>query len=116
MLSLSLSLPTPAPVSLFRARATSLEFSLLTPRDPTDPDELPRADLDVLPTLLVYRDGELEESYIRVDWQVKEDGVEGLLKRYDSMRIARSRLTKRQGVLPDTKTLGLGRDDEEEEE
>jgi hypothetical protein len=38
-------------------------------------------DLDVLPTLLAYRDGELEKTWIRVDWDVDEDGVEGLLRK-----------------------------------
>lgn len=40
-----------------------------------------RPDPDVLPTLLAYRDGELERTWVRVDWEVGEDGVEGLLRR-----------------------------------
>lgn len=38
-------------------------------------------DLAVLPTILAYRDGELERTWIRVDWEVGEDGVHGLLQR-----------------------------------
>ena len=38
-------------------------------------------DTDVLPTLLVYRGGELVHSWVRVDWEAKQ-GVEELLKRY----------------------------------
>ncbi|OCH93227.1 thioredoxin-like protein [Obba rivulosa] len=38
-------------------------------------------DTDVLPTLLVYRAGQLVHSWIRVDWEAKE-GVEELLKRH----------------------------------
>jgi hypothetical protein len=40
-----------------------------------------KPDPDVLPTLLAYKDGELEKTWIRVDWDVGEDGVEGLLRR-----------------------------------
>ncbi|EMD31818.1 hypothetical protein CERSUDRAFT_162627 [Gelatoporia subvermispora B] len=38
-------------------------------------------DTDVLPTLLVYRAGQLVHSWVRVDWEAKE-GIEGLLKRH----------------------------------
>lgn len=81
-LALALRLPSDSALTLLRARATSLEFSLLPPNDPDDMDEKPRADEDVLPTLLAYKNGELVKTWIRVDWEVKEDGVEGLLKRY----------------------------------
>ena len=37
-------------------------------------------DTDVLPTLLVYRGGELVHSWVRVDWEAKQ-GIEELLKR-----------------------------------
>ena len=72
MIHLSLSLPPRTPISLFRARATSLDFSLLPSGD---------ADIDVLPTLSAYRDGGLAKTWVRVDWEVGEDGVEGLLRR-----------------------------------
>ncbi|WVQ73203.1 hypothetical protein IAR50_002769 [Cryptococcus sp. DSM 104548] len=42
---------------------------------------LGKPDLDVLPTLLAYKDGELEKTWIRVDWEVGQDGVAGLLRR-----------------------------------
>lgn len=38
-------------------------------------------DTDVLPTLLVYRGGELAHSWVRVDWEAKQ-GIEELLRRY----------------------------------
>ena len=38
-------------------------------------------DTDVLPTLLVYRAGELVHSWIRVDWEAKM-GIEELLKKF----------------------------------
>ncbi len=38
-------------------------------------------DTDVLPTLLVYRGGDLAHSWVRVDWEAKQ-GIEELLKRY----------------------------------
>ncbi|KAJ6587131.1 thioredoxin-like protein [Mycena vulgaris] len=36
-------------------------------------------DLDVLPTMLVYRDGELVHNWVRVDWEAGSAGVEELL-------------------------------------
>jgi hypothetical protein len=32
--------------------------------------------------MLVYKDGELVRNWVRVDWEMGEEGVEGLLKRY----------------------------------
>jgi hypothetical protein len=39
-------------------------------------------DLDVLPTMLVYRDGELVHNWVRVDWEAGEAGIEELLDRH----------------------------------
>ncbi|PIL25389.1 hypothetical protein GSI_13279 [Ganoderma sinense ZZ0214-1] len=39
-------------------------------------------DTDVLPTILVYRGGDLVHSWVRVDWEAKQ-GIEELLKRHD---------------------------------
>lgn len=36
-------------------------------------------DLDVLPTMLVYRDGELIHNWVRVDWEAGHAGIEELL-------------------------------------
>lgn len=38
-------------------------------------------DPDVLPTMLAYRDGELIKTWVRVDWEMGQEGVEGLLRR-----------------------------------
>lgn len=38
-------------------------------------------DTDMLPTLLVYRDGELVYNWVRVDWEAGRAGVEELLSR-----------------------------------
>ncbi|KAG2135147.1 thioredoxin-like protein [Suillus clintonianus] len=38
-------------------------------------------DTDMLPTLLVYRDGELVHNWVRVDWEAGQAGVEDLLAR-----------------------------------
>lgn len=88
------SLPT-CGVPAVRARATRIGFSLL-PSDGTrldrgyddsdDEDEGAggRADPDVLPTLLAYRDGELVHNWVRVDLEpayVKNGGLAGLLAR-----------------------------------
>jgi hypothetical protein len=77
-----------------QARATSLSFSLLEPI-PSTPGEdeedgfardrrSRRADPDVLPTLLAYKNGELEHTFVRVDWEVGADGagLEDLLVRW----------------------------------
>lgn len=105
MLHLSLNLPpTSTPLTLLRARATSLSFSLLPPSESgtgggnatddydeedqyeDEPEPKGRPDPDVLPTILAYRDGELERTWVRVDWELKEDGVEGLLRRWVALR------------------------------
>lgn len=36
-------------------------------------------DLDVLPTMLVYQNGELLHNWVRVDWEAGKDGLENLL-------------------------------------
>jgi len=78
------------PVTLLRARATTLSFSLLpssTPRandeddDNDGEEEEPEADPDVLPTILAYKDGELERNWIRVDWEIGDGTLEELLRR-----------------------------------
>ena len=92
MTALSTTLSTSSiPISLLRARATTLHFSLLpTSRpqtaehddeDDEEGEEEVEADPDVLPTMLVYKDGELERNWIRVDWEIGEGDLEGLLRR-----------------------------------
>ncbi|KAL5483321.1 hypothetical protein ACEPAI_8552 [Sanghuangporus weigelae] len=43
-------------------------------------------DLDVLPTLLVYRGGELVHTWVRVDWEAGQEGVEELLSKHHILR------------------------------
>jgi len=81
------------PITLLRARATTLHFSLLPSSrrsgggdvDDEDADEEEdedvEADPDVLPTMLVYKDGELERNWIRVDWEIGDVNLEELLRR-----------------------------------
>ncbi len=88
---------------LLQGRATALSFSLLpddrsqathaaeVEEDDSDSDEVEdedvppsrRADPDVLPSLLAYREGELRETFIRIDWEAGADGagLEDLLLR-----------------------------------
>jgi hypothetical protein len=40
-------------------------------------------DTDMLPTMLVYRDGELVHNWVRVDWEAGAAGIEELLAKYD---------------------------------
>jgi hypothetical protein len=49
--------------------------------DEDDGKERCGVDLDMLPTLLVYRDGELVHNWVRVDWEAGPTGVEDLLER-----------------------------------
>lgn len=46
-----------------------------------DDDGEREADPDVLPTLLAYRDGDLERTWVRVDFDIGADGLRGLLAR-----------------------------------
>ncbi|KAF4615235.1 hypothetical protein D9613_002638 [Agrocybe pediades] len=60
-------------------------------------------DLDMLPTILVYRNGELVYTWVRVDWEAGEAGLEEFLDRHH--------------ILPQTSgprdNLGLPSDDED---
>ncbi|KIK31470.1 hypothetical protein CY34DRAFT_19892 [Suillus luteus UH-Slu-Lm8-n1] len=44
-------------------------------------DQEENVDTDMLPALLVYRDGELVHNWVRVDWEAGQAGVEDLLAR-----------------------------------
>lgn len=39
-------------------------------------------DLDMLPTMLVYRNGELVHNWVRVDWEAGDAGLEDFLDKY----------------------------------
>jgi hypothetical protein len=40
-----------------------------------------RVDTDMLPTMLVYRGGDLVHNWVRVDWEAGPAGIEELLKK-----------------------------------
>ncbi|KAJ7596079.1 hypothetical protein C8J56DRAFT_923996 [Mycena floridula] len=61
-------------------------------------------DLDMLPTLLVYRDGELVHNWVRVDWEAGRAGVEELLEKHNI-------LPRKDSIFGN---LGLPSDDEHE--
>ncbi|KAJ7647082.1 thioredoxin-like protein [Roridomyces roridus] len=61
-------------------------------------------DLDVLPTMLVYRDGELVHNWVRVDWEAGPAGIEELLDKHH--------ILPRSG--PHSRNLGLPSDDEDD--
>ncbi|CAE6517892.1 unnamed protein product [Rhizoctonia solani] len=72
----------------------------------SDPFSQVEVDTDMLPTVLVYRAGQLEHTFIRVDWEAGEGGVPNLLIKH--------------GVLPSMSfsanpgdLLGLQESDEE---
>lgn len=114
MTTLSTTLSTSSiPITLLRARATTLRFSLLPSsrpqgghrkdgdEDEEEEEEELEADPDVLPTMLVYKDGELERNWIRVDWEIGEGDLEGLLRRLVVHWYTWSLLTCREGILPE---------------
>ena len=49
--------------------------------DDLDLDDEDNVDTDMLPTMLVYRGGDLVYNWVRVDWEAGEAGVEELLVR-----------------------------------
>ncbi|KAJ7072115.1 thioredoxin-like protein, partial [Mycena amicta] len=63
-------------------------------------------DLDMLPTMLVYRDGELVHNWVRVDWEAGKAGIDNLLDRHH--------------ILPQStahsRNLGLPSDDSDEDD
>ncbi|KAF7376321.1 Phosducin domain-containing protein [Mycena sanguinolenta] len=61
-------------------------------------------DLDVLPTMLVYRDGELVHNWVRVDWEAGKAGIEELLDRHHILPQSTSH----------SRNLGLPSDDEDD--
>ncbi|KAI0300073.1 hypothetical protein B0F90DRAFT_1630009, partial [Multifurca ochricompacta] len=94
--------PEAKPRSLRPPSSTYLSRSRITPRfpeqDEDDPyddgiDEAPiidtlgededeiNVDTDMLPTMLVYRSGQLVHNWVRVDWEVGSLGIDELLKR-----------------------------------
>ncbi|KAJ6594126.1 thioredoxin-like protein [Mycena capillaripes] len=61
-------------------------------------------DLDVLPTMLVYRDGELVHNWVRVDWEAGSAGIEELLDHHNILPRSTSH----------SRNLGLPSDDEDD--
>ncbi|TFK42302.1 thioredoxin-like protein [Crucibulum laeve] len=62
-------------------------------------------DLDMLPTMLVYRDGELVHNWVRVDWEAQA-GIEELLEKHH--------ILPRDSLLGSKGNLGLPSDDEDD--
>lgn len=78
-------------------------------------------DLDMLPTLLVYRDGELVFNWVRVDWEAGPAGIEELLDKSVSLSPPVPPVTDtfllRNHILPKRGphyNLGLPSDDEDD--
>ncbi|KAG6814590.1 hypothetical protein H0H92_000119 [Tricholoma furcatifolium] len=69
-----------------------------------DDDEV---DLDMLPTMLVYRDGELVHNWVRVDWEAGPAGIDELLDRHHI-------LPRTESILGASSNLSLPSDDEDD--
>jgi len=63
-------------------------------------------DLDMLPTMLVYRDGELVHNWVRVDWEAGRAGIEELLEQHNI-------LPRKDSIFGN---LGLPSDDEHDDD
>lgn len=72
----------------------------------SDQSEEAEADTDMLPTMLIYEKGELLHTWVRVDWEAGQDGIENLLLKHNL--IARKSQPGAQG------TAALSDDEEEE--
>ncbi|KAG6896147.1 hypothetical protein C0992_010005 [Termitomyces sp. T32_za158] len=70
--------------------------------DNEDDDDIDR---DVLPTMLVYRDGELVYNWVRVDWEAGHAGIEELLDKHHI-------LPRPESILGASNDLGLSTDDD----
>lgn len=91
--SLARSYPS---TKFLRARAATIGFASVesAPRhvqssikeeedeDEYEDEEEVEVDTEMLPTILVYRAGELEFSWVRADWEAGRDGMEELLRKY----------------------------------
>lgn len=57
-------------------------------------------DLDMLPTMLVYRNGELVYNWVRVDWEAGDEGLDEFLDKYVmSSYLARDLLRLRLDII-----------------
>ncbi|KAG8744345.1 hypothetical protein FRC10_010325 [Ceratobasidium sp. 414] len=64
-----------------------------------------QVDTDMLPTLLVYRAGQLEHTFVRVDWEAGDGGIQNLLIKHGIM--------SSMSFSEPKNSLGLGDSDEE---
>lgn len=82
-------------------------------RDEEDEDEeYDNVDLDVLPTLLVYRDGDLVHNWVRVDWEAGQAGVEELLRSHNILSSYAGAGVGNCGLPSDDEDLALEFEDE----
>ncbi|KDQ34215.1 hypothetical protein PLEOSDRAFT_1081132 [Pleurotus ostreatus PC15] len=95
-----------------------------------DEDEEEDVDLDMLPTMLVYRDGELVHNWVRVDWVAKDPsgsgGAAGITGKFVEDLLENHHILPRDtaygvktgddsGELVFSNNLGLPSDDDEDE-
>ncbi|KAF9053049.1 thioredoxin-like protein, partial [Panaeolus papilionaceus] len=66
-----------------------------------DEDESDNVDLDMLPTMLVYRDGELVYNWVRVDWDAGEGGLQEWLDKHHILPQERYGLRGNLGIPSD---------------
>ncbi|KAK7438489.1 hypothetical protein VKT23_018104, partial [Stygiomarasmius scandens] len=85
--------------------------------DPYSDEDDDSVDTDVLPTVLVYRDGELVHNWVRVDWEAAREGAGG-----GGWEAGVEELLEKHGILPNKKiatsifsNLGLASDGEDDD-
>jgi hypothetical protein len=60
-------------------RDSTAEPAVITSTEDDNEDDV---DTDMLPTMLVYRSGQLVHNWVRVDWEAGSLGIDELLRRY----------------------------------
>ncbi|KAA1478684.1 hypothetical protein DENSPDRAFT_694322 [Dentipellis sp. KUC8613] len=82
------------------------EKGLHDEEDEDEDEDEDNVDTDMLPTMLVYRAGDLVHNWVRVDWEAGDAGVEDLLERHnvvEPIRMGSSNL----GLPLDEEDIGL---------
>ncbi|KAF8226754.1 hypothetical protein L208DRAFT_1406542, partial [Tricholoma matsutake] len=72
-------------------------------------------DLDMLPTMLVYRGGELVHNWVRVDWEAGDAGLEELLDRHHILPRSQPGLSSNLGLPSDEDDFDIIWSDDDED-
>ncbi|KAF8163587.1 thioredoxin-like protein [Crassisporium funariophilum] len=82
--------------------------------DSENEDDDDNVDLDMLPTMLVYRSGELVHNWVRVDWEAGPAGIEELLDKHHILSHSSSGRQDNLGLPSDDEDFDLLWSDDED--